>query len=220
MRTHCPSPSLRSRSCQVTSQPLERCAAGPRRRPPCRSPHTHTSAAAAHAAGTLRAAMPACPGHRPSSWGPSGSLLRGLGVARGLPAKPGDVPMSPGAWQCPGFSPSGLQGTPPSSPVLWPPRCCQHPRMPLHPAGTPAPLLSQPLQEPGVPISAPPHARLAVVLCPVPPGGGLWRVTGQDQALPTSLPGHWGGEGAGTLLRSWAGSVSSHHKSFLAGPVI
>lgn len=217
MRTHCPSPSLRSRSCQVTSQPLERCAAGPRRRPPCQSPRTHTSAAAAHAAGTLRAVMPARPGHRPSSWGPSGSLLRGLGVARELPAKPGDVPMSPRAWQCPGFSPSGLQGTPPSSPVLWPLRCCQHPRMPLHPAGTPAPSLSQPLQEPGVPISAPPMPGQLWLCAPYHPGGADGESLGR---IRPSLPGHWGGEGAGTLLRSWAGSVSSHRKSFLAGPVI
>lgn len=55
-----------------------------------------------------------------------------------------------------GVSPSGLRGTPPSSPAPWPPRCCQRLRRLLRPAGMPAPSPSRPLQEPGVPISAPP----------------------------------------------------------------
>lgn len=121
-----------------------------------------------------------------------------------------------------GVSPSGPQGIPPSSPAQWLPQCCQRPRTPLRPAGTPAPLLSQPLQEPGVPVSAPSarEGRPATMPCPTPPRGGCWGVAGQDQALPAALPRRWGGEGARMLLCSWAGSVSSRCKSFVAGPVM
>lgn len=50
--------------------------------------------------------------------------------------------------------------------------------------------------------------------------GGLVENCWQDQTLPTSLPWCWGGEGARMLLCSWAGSVRSRCKSFLAGSVI
>lgn len=89
-----------SRSCQVTSQLLERCATGPRRRPPCQAPSTHTSADTAHEAAHAEAAMPACPGHEETTWAPSWSLLWDWATAKGLSAKSGAVPASPRAWQC------------------------------------------------------------------------------------------------------------------------
>lgn len=125
------------------------------------------------------------------------------------------------AW---GFSPSGLQGTPPSSPARWPPQCCLRRRRRLRPAGTPAPSPSQPLQEPGVPISAHPHAKRAAQLwfCALHhPGrelvGRCWAGSGSCHFL--ALVGR-GGEGAMTLLCSWTRSVSSRRKSLVAGPVI
>lgn len=122
-----------------------------------------------------------------------------------------------GSSQSGGVSPSGLRGTPLSSPARWPPRCCQRLRRLLRPAGMPAPSPSRPLQEPGVPISAP-TCQGGLPSCGSVPSitQGGWRgVTREDQALPAQGPG-----GAGTLLCSWAGSVSSHCKSFVAGPVI
>lgn len=124
---------------------------------------------------------------------------RTLGAAGAAPARPhhrgtslGTAPQPRAPRQSCGcawaLSPSGLQGTPPSSPARWPPRCCRHRRTPPRPAGTPAPSLSQPLQEPGVPISAP-H--------PVPkgvPGCGF---------VPCTTRGELAG-------RCWAGSGSPH----------
>lgn len=226
MRTRRPSPPLRSRSCQVTSQPLERCTAGSTPPAAMQDPaHAHVRSGrtrSRHARGS-----DAC---LPRAQAEQMGTLRvppvGLGSSRGALCQAwGRASLSVGmavAWG--GVSPSGPQGTLPSSPARWPPRCCQHLRTPLRPAGTPAPLLSQPLQEPGVPISAPP-CQGGVPSCGCMPrtargGGGWWGVAGQDQA-PPSLPRHWGGEGARMLLCSWAGSVSSRRKSFfVAGPVI
>lgn len=158
MRTRRPSPPLRSRSCQVTSQPLERCTAGSTPPAAMQDPaHAHVRSGRArsrHARGS-----DAC---LPRAQAEQMGTLRvppvGLGSSRGALCQAwGRASLSVGiavAWG--GVSPSGPQGTLPSSPARWPPRCCQHLRTLLRPAGTPAPLLSQPLQEPGVPISAPP----------------------------------------------------------------
>lgn len=200
MRTRRPSLSLRSRSCQVTSQRWSDALLSPHRQPPCRSPHTHTSAA-----GTLGAAMPACPGHWQCSWGPSGSLLRSRRAAGGLPTKPRDMPASLWAWQGPGgFSPSGQQGTPPSSPARWQPRCCQHRRTLLRPAGTPAPSLSQPLQEPGVPISAPSVPGSGAqprFYAPYHPGGADGEALGRIRPSPALCPGAGRGGGRDAALQ-------------------
>lgn len=56
--------------------------------------------------------------------------------------------------------------------------------------------------------------------CPALLGGGAGGES-LGRIRPPPLPRHWGGEGAGMLLCSWAGSVSSRRKSFfVAGPVM
>lgn len=190
--TRCP-----SHSCQVTSQPLERRAAGP-------GPGRH---------GRPRArTRPQTPRTRPSMPGVTMPPALGMGTPPGHPRGPcfgtEEQPRgsSPNLGMCQprhghgdavGFSPSGPQGTPPSSPARWPPRCCQHRRRPLRPAGTPAPLPSQPLQEPGAPISVSPCQKgcPAMASCPAPHRGELagrcWAGSGSSHFL--ALVGRGGG---------------------------
>lgn len=159
----------------------------PRRRPPCRIPRTHTSAAAAHAAGTLGAATPACPGHRQSRWGPSGSLPWGWGATEGLSAKPGDVPASPWAWQWQGgltFRSAGNSSffTSPVAAAMLP-----APENAASPSWDACSFAFSATARAGGAHQCPPVPGRGAQLwlrAPHCSGGGWWGVAGQDQAPP------------------------------------
>ena len=173
-----------------------------RRRPPCSSPRTHTSAASAHAAGTRGAVEPAR-----GNWGPSGSLPRSWGAAEGLPTKPGEAPASPQAWQRPGgltFRSAGNSSffTSPVAAAMLP-----APENAASPSWDACSLaFSATARAGGGHQCPPPHAREgcpAVAPCPTPHGavlvGGLWAGSGPPR-LPARVLGRGGGRDAALQL--------------------
>lgn len=167
---------------------------------------------------TLGDTMPACHGHGETAWAPSWSLLWDWGTA---PRQPGDVPASPRAWRCPGILTFRSAGN--SSFFTSPVAAAMLPA-PVNAASPSWDACSFAFSATARARSAhqcPPHAKRGAQLWFHDlhhTGGSWWGDTGQDQALPNSLP-WWGGEGAVTLLCSWARSVSSRRKSLVAGPV-
>lgn len=211
-----PLPAPRSRSCQLTSlrAPALR-NAGPA--PPCGTPRTHTSPAhAATTLGTLGTVASVCvcvcvPPCQP--W---------VRSAADLPAR---------HWGCHRIHPAGLGMALGGSPLCrgpWRPRCGQsgaggrgahlevrRELLLLHQPGGRRDVAGT--REGGfaqlgcllLRLLSHCKSRGERVSAPPPGTGEAQGGAGQDQALPACMPGHWGWEGAGTALCSWARSASS-----------
>lgn len=208
--TRCP-----SRSCQVTSQPLERRRPGP-------GPGRHARPRARTRPQRPRT-RPCPPGARGDHLGTLVLSALGLGNSQRAPRQSRACASLPTGMAVPGDS--HLQ-------VCRELLLLHQPGGRRDVAGTGEGGLAQlgrlflrflsHCKSPGCP-SVPPPVLKRVPSCGFMPcathGGKLEGDAGQDQALLTSLP-WWGGEGAMTLLCSWARSVSSLCKSLVAGPVI